>query len=79
MDQDIIKFNSNSKEFLLNWSHVSDVKTRTDIPSSGILSDRGNKFITRPEKAISKKVGSPEVVVRTPLLSPQISRNVDIL
>lgn len=61
---------------MLNWSYVSDTKAKTDIPSSGVLSDRGNKFINRPEKAVSRKVGSPEVVVKTPLLSPQITRNV---
>ena len=61
---------------MLNWSYVSDNKAKTDIPSSGVLSDRGNKFINRPEKAISRKVGSPEVVVKTPLLSPQTTRNV---
>ena len=63
---------------MLNWSYVSDHKAKTDIPSSGVLSDRGNKFIKKSEKTLSKKVGSPEVQVRTPLLSPQITRNVNV-
>ena len=58
---------------------MSDTKTKTDIPSSGVLSDRGNKFINRSEKAVSRKVGSPEVVVKTPLLSHQITRNTYII
>ena len=78
-DNEIIKFNSNSKEFMLGWSHVhANAKDKTDPPTSSILSDRGNKFIQKPAKDIPRKVGSPEVTVRTPLLSPQITRNVMI-
>ena len=76
-EKEITKFNSNSKEFMLGWAHVhANAKDRSDPPPSGILSDRGNKFIQKSQKELSKKVGSPEVTVRTPLLSPQITRNV---
>lgn len=77
----IIKFNSNSRDFDLGWKHIQpDLIAKTDPPLSGVLSDRGNKFIQKTErdKAITFKVGSPEVKITTPLLSPRITRNVSI-
>ena len=75
MAEPTIKFNSSSKEFLLNFSYVNGSSCGTKDPVVSILSDRGNKFLHKPSPQVSTKVGSSHITMTSPV-SPRTNRNV---